>query len=60
MQFLNQINHSGIYENHATQCFEAWEVYDNRKRLLSSCSMSVPTDQFKWWKQQLNHSLNVY
>ena len=58
MQLYNQIDHSGIYENHATQCFEAWQVADQCKRLVSSCSMSVPPEQFKWWKQQINQSLN--
>ena len=58
MQLFHQIDHSGIYENHITQCFEAWQVAGGCKRLVSSCSMSVPTEQFKWWKQQINQTLN--
>lgn len=56
MEWFNHIDASGIYENPTTQCFEAWIVGEdaNNKRLVASCSMSVPPEQYRWWVHKVN------
>ena len=61
MPLFHQINASGVYENQMTQCFEAWVVdgEGQRKRIVSTCSMSVAPEQFKWWIHQVNNKLKA-
>ena len=44
-----------IYCNEAARCHEAWSVdpTTGNKRLLSTCSMCVPEDQYQAWRQHL-------
>ena len=55
MLSLEHIQSTGIYQNESTQCYEAWEVdpETGEKKLLSTCSMCVPEQDYQWWTQEV-------
>ncbi|MCC7260933.1 MAG: hypothetical protein IT369_00290 [Candidatus Latescibacteria bacterium] len=49
-----------IRPNPGTGCYEAWLVdrLTGEQRLLATCSLCVPEEQFRWWNRQLGHLLH--
>ncbi|MBI2503181.1 MAG: hypothetical protein HYW07_08090 [Candidatus Latescibacteria bacterium] len=44
-----------IRPNLSNGCYEAWlmDSLTMEKRLVSTCSLCVPEDQFRWWNRQV-------
>ena len=44
-----------ICRNETNRCYEAWiaDRATGRRRLLSTCSMCVPEEQYQAWRQQV-------
>jgi len=44
-----------IHPNQTTGCHEAWAVdpYSGGRRLLSTCSLCVSEEQYRWWSRQV-------
>ena len=55
MAWLEHIRETGIYQNEATQCWEAWVVVpvEGSKRLVSTCSVEAPESAYQWWLQHV-------
>lgn len=49
-----------IYPNPSNGCYEAWLVdpRTREKRLISTCSLCVSEDQFRWWNRQVCNTLH--
>lgn len=49
-----------IRPNPNTGCYEAWslDLRTGERRLVSTCSLCVPAEQFRWWSHHLAHHLH--
>lgn len=47
-----------ICPNQTTGCYEAWAVnsHTRERRLLSTCSLCVPEEQYRWWSRQVGNT----